>query len=178
MRTQAALRLRPTLSALALAGGALLSGGPAHADVISPDQAACSQSAKGARCEMFGTVGHCGEARCCRNDYSNGPPPTQVCSPCLRCVAGPAPATPATTAPATPSTEAGAPSPFPATPSGAAPSSAPATAPASTGAAPAPLNGPMKAGCLAAPGAPGPLGGLGLLGGLVLAFGLWRGRRR
>jgi hypothetical protein len=70
----------------------LLIATPAMDDVIDPAEDACSGKAKGASCDS-GQAGTCQDGECCRNDYSNGPPPTTVCSPCLVCKPGAAPAT-------------------------------------------------------------------------------------
>jgi len=66
--------------------------GAAHADVISMSEDACRSAEEGAKCEGDTGPGTCQPDRCCRNDYSDGPPPKQVCSDCLTCQ--PAPATP------------------------------------------------------------------------------------
>jgi pyruvate/2-oxoglutarate dehydrogenase complex dihydrolipoamide acyltransferase (E2) component len=185
----------------------LLCGAPAWADVISPDVASCQGGAKGRACDNMGTAGHCAPAHCCRLDYSQGSPPKgSICHECLKCVPGPAPETfaplpplppnpnlpqpmrvpPSAVPPTAPGTAtAEAPVPFPA----ANPNSTPASTPASPPAAPeseakaAPAAAPVvepaavKAGCDTS-SAPSPLGGLGLLAGLGVAFGLWRSRRR
>ncbi len=66
----------------------LAAGGPALADVISPDEAACHDKATGARCNSDGRRGRCQPDECCRNDYTNGVPPETVCAPCQTCQAG------------------------------------------------------------------------------------------
>lgn len=57
--------------------------GAAHADVIDVDEEACLDAARGDRCnEGRGT---CEPDTCCHLDYSQGTPPTEVCSDCLTC---------------------------------------------------------------------------------------------
>jgi hypothetical protein len=64
-----------------------LSAAPAMADVIDPAEEACRSKAKDASCNAD-QPGTCQDGECCRNDYSNGVPPSTVCSPCLVCKPG------------------------------------------------------------------------------------------
>ncbi len=60
--------------------------GVAWADIPSPDSSGCRDKAVGASCKRDdGSEGGCVKATCSRNDYSNGPPPTQVSYECLKC---------------------------------------------------------------------------------------------
>jgi hypothetical protein len=65
--------------------GALLYGHPAMADAVNPEEEACAERSAGASCDASGGAGTCETGECCRNDYSNGTPPTTVCGPCLVC---------------------------------------------------------------------------------------------
>jgi len=79
----------------ASAGGlallALLALAPraAHADVVNPEDEACEGKRQGDACEADGRRGRCEPGECCRNDYSQGTPPSTVCSPCQTCRQGP-----------------------------------------------------------------------------------------
>ena len=58
----------------------------AWADIPPSDTSGCRDKAAGASCQRDdGTEGSCAKATCSRNDYSNGPPPTQVTYDCLKC---------------------------------------------------------------------------------------------
>jgi hypothetical protein len=74
-----------------LAASILLLATPAFADVIDPNEDACSGKAKGDACDLNGGQGGgaCQDGECCRLDYSNGTPPKTVCEPCLLCNAAP-----------------------------------------------------------------------------------------
>jgi hypothetical protein len=67
--------------------------GVALADIPPSDTSGCNGKAAGDSCKRDdGSAGACAKSTCSRNDYSNGPPPTQVQYECLRC--GDAPAAP------------------------------------------------------------------------------------
>lgn len=60
--------------------------GVAWGDIPHPDSSGCRDKAVGAACKRDdGSEGGCVKATCSRNDYSNGPPPTQVSYECLKC---------------------------------------------------------------------------------------------
>ena len=67
------------LAATQLAGVAL-------ADIPPSDTSGCNGKAAGEACKRDdGSAGACVKSTCSRNDYSNGPPPTQVQYECMRC---------------------------------------------------------------------------------------------
>jgi hypothetical protein len=64
----------------------------AWADVPPPDSMGCRDKTAGAACKKDdGSDGSCVTAKCSRNDYSNGVPPTSVEYDCLKCQTGAAP---------------------------------------------------------------------------------------
>lgn len=66
--------------------------GAAWADVPPLDTSGCNGKAAGDSCKRDdGSAASCVKSTCSRNDYSNGPPPTQVSYECLVC-SGPPPA--------------------------------------------------------------------------------------
>lgn len=80
-----------TLFAALLLGPLLLLTAPttAGADVIDPAEEACDGRDRGDACTVEGgESGTCQPGECCRNDYSQGTPPQQVCSACLTCQPG------------------------------------------------------------------------------------------
>ncbi|XXF76316.1 hypothetical protein P2318_25105 [Myxococcaceae bacterium GXIMD 01537] len=73
------------------------------ADIAPPDSEPCINAKVGAACTKDdGAPGTCQEAKCTRNDYSQGVPPRAVEYDCLKCAA--AQATPDAASPATAST--------------------------------------------------------------------------
>ena len=65
------------------------------ADIPPADTGGCGGKAVGDACKRDdGSAGGCVKGTCSRNDYSNGPPPTQVAYECLRCDAAAVPAAP------------------------------------------------------------------------------------
>lgn len=79
------MRFFPVVMALALSCAA-------WADIPPSDSIGCNGKKAGDACERDDkSAGTCVTATCSRNDYSNGPPPTQVDYECLRC--DPAPPT-------------------------------------------------------------------------------------
>lgn len=74
---------------------AMLFAGVALADIPPSDTSGCNGKQAGEACKRDdGSAGACAKSTCSRNDYSNGPPPTQVQYECVRCGDAP-PAPPA-----------------------------------------------------------------------------------
>lgn len=65
---------------------AVLSGA-AWADIPPADSIGCRDKIAGVACKRDdGTEGTCGNTRCSKRDYSNGPPGTMVQYDCLKCL--------------------------------------------------------------------------------------------
>jgi hypothetical protein len=79
------------LALVCVVGAFGLAAPPAHADVLTPNEAACRGSSAGAPCLLGPEPGACVPGTCYRNDYSAGPPPRSVPVACLTCEAGAAP---------------------------------------------------------------------------------------
>lgn len=61
----------------------------AWADIPPADSTGCNGKQVGDACVRDDkSAGTCTQSTCSRNDYSNGPPPTQVSYACLKCMEG------------------------------------------------------------------------------------------
>jgi hypothetical protein len=70
----------------------VLLAGVAWADIAPSDVSGCNGKSAGDSCKRDdGSAGSCAKSTCSRNDYSNGPPPTQVSYECLLCGAAASP---------------------------------------------------------------------------------------